>query len=129
MRFNPRAHAGRDADIRGVDGKLCRVSIHAPTRGATMRAVWREVQEVFQSTRPRGARRRSRRCGCVPGCGFNPRAHAGRDAPPPYNTRSSGGFNPRAHAGRDITVRHGMAPCRSFNPRAHAGRDCVLTTT
>ncbi len=59
--------------------------------------------DLFQSTRPRGAR---------PDVmalidrviGFNPRAHAGRD---PYRCRSRAsqrnGFNPRAHAGRDRT--------------------------
>src|SRR5438094_82281 len=53
--FNPRAHAGRDdqaADIRREEI----VSIHAPTRGATMSDLLNDRHGSFQSTRPRGAR-------------------------------------------------------------------------
>ena len=55
--FNPRAHAGRDnmaMHYRTSKG----VSIHAPTRGATRTASSPPVSEAFQSTRPRGARRK-----------------------------------------------------------------------
>ena len=54
------------------------VSIHAPARGATS-DVCRSIDGgMFQSTRPRGARRRRRvRRAAFPG--FNPRAHEGRD--------------------------------------------------
>ena len=55
------------------------VSIHAPTRGATLLA-GEEGAEV--------------KC-------FNPRAHAGRDYPQGRRRRLRGCFNPRAHAGRD----------------------------
>jgi len=57
-RFNPRARAGRDQRRPSLQFHSC-VSIHAPVRGAT-----REVDvdfnyvEVFQSTRPCGARPR-----------------------------------------------------------------------
>ena len=55
---------------------------------------------MFQSTRPRGARR---------GLGlvqlfakrFNPRARVGRDAARPGRTLCPRGFNPRARVGRD----------------------------
>ena len=167
--FNPRAHEGRDlgkaqgggtADRfqstrprgarRGRDGACQhggRVSIHAPTRGAT---------------RGRGAGTRTRGC-------FNPRAHEGRDSPPspvssarcpvsihaptrgatPYtSTPAYFGFTfqstrPRgARPLRDGRERVGTwfqstrprgarPPCLastttpqpSFNPRAHEGRD------
>ena len=74
--FNPRAHAGRDGQGgRSSDGG--RVSIHAPTRGAT--TVWLLLPpHLFQSTRPRGARL-PLWCQCIGFDGFNPRAHAGRD--------------------------------------------------
>ena len=54
--FNPRAHVGRDPDEKSKtkDGV---VSIHAPTWGATK---WNSLKmdlTLFQSTRPRGARR------------------------------------------------------------------------
>ena len=56
------------------------VSIHAPTRGATM-----AISRFAAGTK-----------------GFNPRAHAGRDvrAQAVYTAEQTG-FNPRAHAGRD----------------------------
>ena len=54
--FNPRAHAGRDDSGFGFSGKYA-VSIHAPTRGATLVMLQVVFLEVFQSTRPRGARR------------------------------------------------------------------------
>ncbi len=76
--FNPRAHAGRDhherstgkgglvsihAPTRGATRRSCgpsdgrRVSIHAPTRGATAHYHEAWLKMLFQSTRPRGARR------------------------------------------------------------------------
>ena len=56
--FNPRAHAGRDDDKRIIMPRM-RISIHAPTRGAT---------KSTTSTGPLDS-------------DFNPRAHAGRDLP------------------------------------------------
>ncbi len=52
--FNPRAHAGRDRFVHWTK-QVYRVSIHAPTRGAT--------SYFFQVMKK----------------SFNPRAHAGRD--------------------------------------------------
>ncbi len=141
--FNPRAHAGRDIQRSGV----ClydKVSIHAPTRGATSSNPANYMPIVFQSTRPRGARR-SPLGNPLPILGFNPRAHAGRDVYFLNNKASAMCFNPRAHAGRDAPTgpippgfnafqstrprgarlfrrRLGQGEGR-FNPRAHAGRD------
>ena len=54
------------------------VSTHAPTRGATPLCAQTRAQTLFQPTRPRGARPiisvTLQRV-----CGFNPRAHEGRD--------------------------------------------------
>ena len=59
--FNPRAHGGRDRGTQARAGGDDRVSIHAPTGGATV-ALYGSIKEwEFQSTRPRGARRRPRR--------------------------------------------------------------------
>ena len=78
-RFNPRAHAGRDLDFYWPSLAYIGVSIHAPTRGATLKQINAEIDKtvsihaptrgattdarpiitqcsVFQSTRPRGAR-------------------------------------------------------------------------
>ena len=84
--FNPRPHAGGDAAVRGRlnrtemfqstpprGGRLRTanalrrlwtvVSIHAPTRGATLALIElrRRCRVVFQSTPPRGGRRRAER--------------------------------------------------------------------
>ena len=118
--FNPRAHAGRDdlatvmsdaqefqstrprgarRKTRGMRGHE-KVSIHAPTRGATIS-----------------------RCMIDSGWGFNPRAHAGRDSRCCKRLPRQSCFNPRAHAGRDSERRPTPRESRRFNPRAHAGRD------
>ena len=97
-----------------------RVSIHAPARGATCGSGWpsrwsfnpraREGRDpnwaqwlgiLFQSTRPRGARRTWRPA--QPTDRFNPRAREGRDACR-SRPRDTGRFNPRAREGRDISV-------------------------
>ena len=104
-----------------------------------------DALRVFQSARPRGARRtplvKLSSCTC-----FNPRAHAGRDSVMVLLSSGCGSFNPRAHAGRDrqqsvdvlrappVSIRAPTrgatassasqpAGLRRFNPRAHAGRD------
>ena len=57
-RFNPRAHAGRDMVGVHLFFEALVVSIHAPTRGATSKPTFMFSSTVmFQSTRPRGARR------------------------------------------------------------------------
>ncbi len=146
--FNPRAHVGRDwyrivfsvsrkkfqstrprgarHDLKALQLKWAKVSIHAPTWGATLNKqrntdlrqgfnprahVGRDMSSVlkssspavFQSTRPRGARQSQSQS----------RAH-----------RSS--FNPRAHVGRDSFLRSKNCPQLCFNPRAHVGRDYTV---
>ena len=54
--FNPRAHAGRDLSNKIILLFLHIVSIHAPTRGATYPIFEELERQLFQSTRPRGAR-------------------------------------------------------------------------
>ena len=56
VRFNPRAHVGRDQITADFSGTSDDVSIHAPTWGATLSMRVCERDNVFQSTRPRGAR-------------------------------------------------------------------------
>ena len=60
-----------------------RVSIHAPTWGATP----------------------CRQSGCCPCRCFNPRAHVGRYATEPPDVCGAVGFNPRAHVGLDEQYR------------------------
>ncbi len=54
--FNPRAREERD-NIRGELDKVPRVSIRAPARSATRDEARKLCRELFQSARPRGARR------------------------------------------------------------------------
>ena len=53
--FNPRTHEGCDCLVI-VSVSRIRVSIHAPTRGATINRVKRNARSKFQSTHPRGVR-------------------------------------------------------------------------
>ncbi len=55
-RFNPRARVGRDVAKRGIRA-YTEVSIHAPAWGATAPLPEGGLVLMFQSTRPRGARR------------------------------------------------------------------------
>ncbi len=77
--FNPRAHTGRDACLFENSRFVDFVSIHAPTRGATVdHALWPLGVNVSIHAPTRGAtktgwrRKRHKKC-------FNPRAHTGRD--------------------------------------------------
>ena len=124
--FNPRAHAGRDRHGLGL-GSAGRVSIHAPTRGATPTSTLYPSSPLpFQSTRPRGARRRSEQHTCrtnyvsihAPTRGATFKSldavttpvvsiHAptrGATIARGRDTYLVGCFNPRAHAGRDESV-------------------------
>ena len=54
---NPRARGGRDHAITALSASIV-ISIHAPAWGATQFGVMRgRIATIFQSTRPRGARR------------------------------------------------------------------------
>mgnify|MGYP001232437101 CR=1 FL=1 len=164
--FNPRAHAGRDVfskfrprlrqmfqSTRPRGARLCRpggcrhrrkvsihaptrgatdfqrpagpsrlVSIHAPTRGATIPFVMSVATSLFQSTRPRGARPLSATSPDIAGC-FNPRAHAGRDC---SVVRSFPLASVSIHAptrGATLPQSQMLTEPQGFNPRAHAGRD------
>ena len=76
-----RPHGARLTPI-GFGLKEYRVSIHAPTRGATSSRLLRHIQH--------------RR--------FNPRAHTGRDTFSSRHSFKRSCFNPRAHTGRDVGV-------------------------
>ena len=141
--FNPRARDGRD-DTEAVTRRMALISIHAPAMGATPRRCGQSSSAyisihapamgatrgrlcslpclLFQSTRPRWARRRSA-CGSASGRDFNPRARDGRDKVQAIQEAIAATFQStrprwarRKNDGR--TCRHG-----NFNPRAHDGRD------
>ena len=120
--FNPRTHTGCDLSVCGVGvsptvsihaptrgatliqwiaSKGIEVSIHAPTRGATPDVGGTAANKAFQSTHPHGVRRamatRSKY-----GTGFNPRTHTGCDYSLTVASSNSLGFNPRTHTGCDL---------------------------
>ena len=120
------------------------VSIHAPARGATHGIVTLVTDLQFQSTRPRGARRRLPAVGAGAGS-FNPRAREGRDlsrdaqcrrcavsihAPARGATIFRGGSAADSRLSIHAPAR-GATMCsaslrrhdRNFNPRAREGRD------
>ena len=75
--FNPRTHEGCDHRPHNYKQKIG-VSIHAPTRGATLSTLKTWVTGQFQSTHPRGVRLTIRSLMQMFGS-FNPRTHEGCD--------------------------------------------------
>ena len=99
----------------------CVVSIHAPTRGATLSMEILCKSSGFQSTHPRGVRqgnyRSCRRYGC-----FNPRTHEGCDDEEVARCQG-GGVSIHAPT-RGATHIQDIFLCRQcFNPRTHEGCD------
>ena len=81
-RFQPTRPRGARQKAGLDPGHELDVSTHAPTRGATGASAGTSMlTPTFQPTRPRGARPNAMPRVCGSRC-FNPRAHAGRDAPP-----------------------------------------------
>ena len=104
--FNPRAHAGRDAVYAPMKASFAKVSIHAPTRGAT-RIVF-SITGLFDC--------------------FNPRAHAGRDVNWAV-LKMIFMFQSTRPRGARLAMITSFSPDSSFNPRAHAGRDEPFVST
>ena len=77
------------------------VSIHAPTRGATLpRLRLNGLRGVFQSTLPRGERH-NRQSIHIEAVSFNPRSHEGSDINGAELLPDRQSFNPRSHEGSD----------------------------
>ena len=57
--FNPRSHERSDGS-QGFDVPIDNISIHAPTRGATLQAASTRRIAKFQSTLPREERRKEK---------------------------------------------------------------------
>ena len=146
--FNPRSHEGSDAGS-GRLHILSAVSIHAPTKGATVKEGVAIYTQLFQSTLPRRERQSSTLylMSCLR---FNPRSHEGSDmaagrnikgitivsihAPTKGATRLDGvnavfeqSFNPRSHEGSDFMHLTGYSGMDGFNPRSHEGSDGICS--
>ena len=121
--FNPRIHTGCDSRVRLVTGRPSKVSIHAPTRGATIR-----YTSLFLRDKS-----------------FNPRTHTGCDkkvlatyskagavsihaptrgaTPSPYTPDLPYLFqSTHPHGVRQRRISQGEIRC-CFNPRTHTGCD------
>ena len=144
--FNPRARVGRDLGVPARRPLIRRVSIHAPAWGATRIPGGSATINIgFQSTRPRGARRRQacrkghlarvsihapawgatgRWSVCHGGSGVSIHAPAwGATMHDETSVTCIRGFNPRARVGRDPLDPDTQQSGASFNPRARVGRD------
>ena len=75
--FNPRTHTGCDYR-NAIENGASEVSIHAPTRGATISFPLSKSIGVFQSTHPHGVRQESKDLNRESARCFNPRTHTGR---------------------------------------------------
>ena len=98
--FNPRSHERSDL-------KRCKymrykiISIHAPTRGATVPASASHSSVVFQSTLPREERPGSFPAAVGLMLHFNPRSHERSDQVVSYSPPGIRDFNPRSHERSD----------------------------
>ena len=77
--FNPRTHTGCDED-KYKQTRDFKVSIHAPTRGATFEHWLRKLDNLS----------------------FNPRTHTGCDIANSIKSANAASFNPRTHTGCDV---------------------------
>ncbi len=143
--FNPRTHTGCDLGRESPRASLQHVSIHAPTRGATLYHKELLLSFGFQSTHPHGVRPIVMTILSTQIC-FNPRTHTGCDlwlqggllllvqvsihAPTRGATNTEQIYN-QIHSLFQSTHPHGVRPVflyvqqhiTSFNPRTHTGCD------
>ena len=99
--FNPRSHEGSDPKRYNIPPRRNRISIRAPTRGATRVYMTAILPQLFQSALPRGERRISK-MGNRSAYHFNPRSHEGSDSGVSHRFFVLGYFNPRSHEGSDL---------------------------
>ena len=92
---------------RNCNTAIRAISIHAPTRGATLCAFPLPDPYIFQSTLPRGERLVSSWDTLITSVHFNPRSHEGSDAELRNNPVHLRNFNPRSHEGSDNTFTNG----------------------
>ena len=99
--FNPRTHTGCDYR-NAIENGASEVSIHAPTRGATIFDLRKFISvQTFQSTHPHGVRLRRNHPRTISTKFQSTHPHGVRRraaTPTFYDIR---GFNPRTHTGCD----------------------------
>ena len=102
---------------------LTKVSIHAPTWGATIIVTHTLMVFRFQSTHPHGVRLTSCIFTDTPCLCFNPRTHMGCDYLTHRLVKVITCFNPRTHMGCDPSKPLLSNSGTGFNPRTHMGCD------
>ena len=100
--FNPRSHEGSDLFVLLSSAPGAGISIHAPTRGATILTLTTLIMRIFQSTLPRGERPLLPHDNVFVGGNFNPRSHEGSDRLYSSCYGIHWYFNPRSHEGSDV---------------------------
>ena len=120
--FNPRSHKGSDA-VTATENDIIFISIHAPTRGATLPSEELITSVTISIHAPTRGATRAFRSNVLFGY-FNPRSHKGSDAPCRF-------------CGQMVQIISIHAPTRgatsanvrirwwsmNFNPRSHKGSD------
>ena len=103
--------------------KVCNVSIHAPTRGATYTTICANAEkQLFQSTHPHGVRPAMLRA-CRIWKRFNPRTHTGCDPAPFFLNVGLLMFQSTHPHGVRLKSKRFALLWTGFNPRTHTGCD------
>ena len=142
--FNPRSHEGSDysfccffghevisihAPTRGATVKnqqpttAIEISIHAPTRGATVFSDIHIFDRYYFNPRSHEGSDGLLMEVCYVILYFNPRSHEGSDLCCRLLCECRTDFNPRSHEGSDPVDSDGKFVYRDFNPRSHEGSD------
>ena len=101
--FNPRTHTGCDfAGWSDGNTSATRVSIHAPTRGATGKTCPHTPKSPVSIHAPTRGATGCPSLGINKNVGFNPRTHTGCDRRSTSSKSRSVSFNPRTHTGCDF---------------------------
>ena len=111
---------------RGRAGLPQDISIHAPARGATLESVFKLSLIIFQSTPPRGGRRRGNGGTACGSKNFNPRPREGGDYIIPVAEYLATQISIHAPArGATASMTALTSGRRNFNPRPREGGDRV----
>ena len=103
--------------------KHIKISIHAPTKGATQIDRYKVCDFGISIHAPTKGATIS---GSISGfliCYFNPRSHEGSDTLDTGDPSWCPNFNPRSHEGSDYDRLRSSRQYTDFNPRSHEGSD------
>ena len=125
--FNPRSHERSDAALLPAIGRI-KISIHAPTRGATEGK--RKLLLIIDFN-PRSHERSDKRMGgAISGKrDFNPRSHERSDMPATIGITVTSIFQSTLPREERQTAAEATAQAMDFNPRSHERSDTSMNTT